>query len=178
MSEDREEYHDWSTPEASKKTIERRFQEVLRNNAVVSVTMKFSNRLNIPELEWLKFCIIQLDRVNRDLVKLAKLAPPASVPLGYAFAGMLPSGHQLDVANQNEPFSVEWARSVLPDGKSQGWRHYEYKREIHISHETDAEHNDTGRFLLTVDDEGTEVEMKTRAQFLALCFGKGITLPA
>jgi hypothetical protein len=89
MSEGRDEYHDWATPEASRRTIERRFQEVLQNNAVVNVTMKSPNPHSLSEAEWLKICIIQLDRVNRDLVKLAKLAPPA-----YAFAGMLPTGHQ------------------------------------------------------------------------------------
>lgn len=84
---------------------------------------------------------------------------------------------RIDVSLLNEPFDITWARSVLPDGYAENWRWYGYERQIHISPETDRKGNDTGRFLLIVDDEGTEVEMKTRAQFLALCFGLGITLP-
>jgi hypothetical protein len=72
------------------------------------------------------------------------------------------------------PFDLAWARSVLPDGNKTGSRFYSYERQIYISSETDAKHNDTGRFLLIVDDEGTEVEMKTRGQFLALCVGLGL----
>jgi hypothetical protein len=94
MNEDREEYHDWATPEASRRTIERRFQGVLLNNSIVSVTMKSPNPHNLSEVEWLKICIIQLDRVNRDLVKLARLAPPAPVSLDYPYAGVFRSGHQ------------------------------------------------------------------------------------
>lgn len=78
MSEDREEYHDWSTPEASKKTIERRFQEVLRNNAVVRVTMKSPNPHNLSEVEWLKICIIQLDRVNYASLWPSTIGPKPS----------------------------------------------------------------------------------------------------
>lgn len=83
---------------------------------------------------------------------------------------------QIQAALLDSPFDIAWARSVLPDDNKENWRWYSYKRQIHIEKEVDRRGNDTGRHLLIVDDEGTEVEMRTRAQFLALCFGLGITL--
>lgn len=82
--------------------------------------------------------------------------------------------HRLNTTLLIEPFSVGWARSVLPDDCESGCEWYSYKRVIHIEPEVNSAHEDTGRFVLIVDDEGNETEMKSRAQFLALCFGLGI----
>ncbi len=81
----------------------------------------------------------------------------------------------LATLQNDKPFDISWARSVLPDGRNGvtiGKDFYKYKDVIGIC-VGERDKNTVKTWMIAVDDE-TLFEMRTRAQFLALCFGLGI----
>ena len=71
--------------------------------------------------------------------------------------------------NDPTPFDIEWARSILPDGRdgvTSGRNFYSFKQLIDIGRDGES-------WLLEIN-EVHSIEMKTRWQFFALCMGLGI----